>query len=139
MTVQKNVFAKVHGRTLICGKKIVAISISLGLLFAVMSLVYNAMTFFMCCIRQNIYHPLVTLTTLAGICLAIAVCVFGYNHKNYLVKFHDMNIFVEKPIRVSYSFWLAFGAMLMSFGNIIPGILIFLTADRDSCKKIQRK
>ncbi|KAI1730623.1 tight junction protein, claudin-like domain-containing protein [Ditylenchus destructor] len=113
-------------------EKIVIGALILGLIFAAVSFVWNLLTFCACCCRGSIFRPLPLLSAFAGICIAISVALFWFKNQNFIedIKNYEdvQNLYQHNT--VSYSFWLAVGACLASFANLVVGSLVVCLADK---------
>ncbi|KAK0427656.1 hypothetical protein QR680_010347 [Steinernema hermaphroditum] len=66
-------------------------------------------------------HPLPALAFVAGVLLAIAVGIYGVSHKDSIVSVNDAQH--EMVGSISYSFYLACGALAACIADIVVGIL----------------
>uniref|UniRef100_A0A915DW97 Uncharacterized protein n=1 Tax=Ditylenchus dipsaci TaxID=166011 RepID=A0A915DW97_9BILA len=103
-----------------------------GLLAAGVSFVWNLVTFCACCCKGTIFRPLPALAGIAVLCLATAVLRYGYKNQQFIEKINQIEDLkqVENQNAVSYSFYLACGAMAASFANLVVGSLIVCLADK---------
>ncbi|KAK0397493.1 hypothetical protein QR680_002147 [Steinernema hermaphroditum] len=72
-------------------------------------------------LNSCLIHPLPALAFVAGVLLAIAVGIYGVSHKDSIVSVNDAQH--EMVGSISYSFYLACGALAACIADIVVGIL----------------
>lgn len=136
-------------------EKVVIASMILALLTALLAFIWNLLSFCACFCKGGILRPLPGLAGLTALLLGVALAIFYYNNKSYIKEMQNAikvntdadNLFpnVKNATQeiyafvknlddtnntVSYSFYLACGAALVAFANVIVGTLIVCLADK---------
>jgi len=113
--------------------KVVITSMILSLVAAIFAFVWNIMTFFACCFKGTIHKPLPALAGITAALLTVALIVFYTKNQQNIDHFTDLNNLVAtlpSQGNVSYSFFVACGALACSVANVIVGTLIVCLADK---------
>ena len=117
-------------------EKVVIAFMMLALVVSVAALLWNVLTFFCCIGRGGVFRPLPSLASTASICLLVALVVFYFNKQKdieTMSKWTDTKTIYDWSNTisdVSYSFYLAMGAMILSLANVIIGSAIVQTAEK---------
>ncbi|KAK0415792.1 hypothetical protein QR680_012121 [Steinernema hermaphroditum] len=93
----------------------------LAILVEVAAIIWTIVTICACCCKSCLIHPLPALAFVAGVLLAIAVGIYGVSHRDSIVSVNDAQH--EMVGSISYSFYLACGALAACIADIVVGIL----------------
>ncbi|KAK5983342.1 CLaudin in Caenorhabditis [Trichostrongylus colubriformis] len=99
----------------------VAVFLCLAIVFQLIALIWNFVTFCACCCKKYIIHPLVGLSFVVTVFLFIAVIV-------YVASQGEANEFITYRNHVyDYSFWLAVCALILAaIDTIVAGMTVCL-------------
>lgn len=76
-------------------EKVVVVCMVLALLLEIAGLVWTFITFWACCFKKYIIHPLTGFAIFVAVFLAIAIVTFGVKHKNSIGKWKHENNFIN--------------------------------------------
>uniref|UniRef100_A0A914HWS2 Uncharacterized protein n=1 Tax=Globodera rostochiensis TaxID=31243 RepID=A0A914HWS2_GLORO len=106
-------------------EKVVICLMLIGLISAVLSLVWDLLTFCACFCPGSIMKPLPGLASTAFVALLLAVIVYYVNNQSSIdiMRATSQLQQLDNQSNVSYSFFLAVGATIASLINIVVGSL----------------
>jgi len=102
-------------------EKTVISLVCLTVVFEVIALVYNFVTFCCCCCRGHALKPLAPLALICFLTLATAIAIYGIKNKEALNDNRTIRDFSNPENTIGYSFFLECGAAVLLFINIIIG------------------
>uniref|UniRef100_A0A183BI39 MARVEL domain-containing protein n=1 Tax=Globodera pallida TaxID=36090 RepID=A0A183BI39_GLOPA len=115
-------------------EKVVICLMLVGLISAVLSLVWDLLTFCACFCPGSIMKPLPGLASTAFVALLLAVIVYYVNNQSFtkkdIMRATSQLQQLDNQSNVSYSFFLAVGATVASLINIVVGSLTLFLADK---------
>uniref|UniRef100_A0A1I8ADC4 Claudin-9-like n=1 Tax=Steinernema glaseri TaxID=37863 RepID=A0A1I8ADC4_9BILA len=85
------------------------------------AIVWTLFTICACCCKKYLVHPLPALAIVGSLLLAIAIGIYGANHKEMIGPPNDFSH--SKEGTITYSFYLACGALAACIADIIVGAL----------------
>ncbi|XGW32230.1 hypothetical protein V3C99_010428 [Haemonchus contortus] len=98
----------------------VAVLLCLAILFQLLSLAWNIFTFWACCCKKYVIHPLMGLSLLVAIFLLAAVIV-------YVVMTQDeaRGLITYRHNAYGYTFWLAVAALILALiDTVVAGVTV---------------
>ncbi|KHJ87332.1 hypothetical protein OESDEN_12896 [Oesophagostomum dentatum] len=102
----------------------VAILMCLALIFEIICLVWNFITFCACCWKRYIIHPLIVLSFITTAFLAVAVIVYATTYKGHIGQF------TYQRDEYGFSFWLAVSALILAFIDMVVASLTVCLGER---------
>jgi len=113
--------------------QIVIATMILSLVAAVVAFVWNVLTFFACCCKGTIHKPLPALAGITAALLTVALVVFYTKNQDnieHFVSVEQLKDTLSSQGNISYSFYVACGALACSIANVVIGTLIVCLADK---------
>ncbi|TKR81195.1 hypothetical protein L596_015110 [Steinernema carpocapsae] len=102
--------------------KAVIACMCLAVIVEVFSLVWTIFTIWACCCKSCLVPLLPILASVCAVLLAIAVGIYGVNYKqNFDPILQGKGL--DSSVEISYSFYLACGAIVVCVADIVVGIL----------------
>ncbi|EYB99404.1 hypothetical protein Y032_0122g1034 [Ancylostoma ceylanicum] len=103
------------------GMRTVAIFMVLAFTAEVICLIWNLVTFCACCWKRYIIHPLILLSFLATVFLAVAVIVYAVTYNENI----GYNTYQQDEY--GFAFWLAVAALILAgIDVIVAGLTVCL-------------
>jgi len=117
-------------------EKVVIAAMIIGLLASIASFIWNLTTFCVCCFKGTIQKPLPAISGLATVALAVGVGLYWYKNQANIQQIQSFGQYssmafgnIPTTSDVNYSFWMACGAAVSSFANVVVGTLIVCLSD----------
>ncbi|KAH7709718.1 Protein CLC-1 [Aphelenchoides avenae] len=115
-------------------QKVVVACLILGALAQALAVAWAVVTFFACCCKKHVLHPLTGFAVLASILIVIGVAVYALRYKEQIGSFwnqlHQPNLNFGSIPDLGYSFFLCCGSLAASVVGIVIGSLTACFGDR---------